>query len=68
MMTKCKICKTNLHIGPDSLVLCAHKKGFAHRGCCVAHCSEHGAPCIHAKAEYDKMAPQFEGEMFAFLD
>ncbi|NOR85806.1 hypothetical protein GQ473_06835 [archaeon] len=67
MSAKCKICKNNLHIGPDSLVLCAHKKGFIHRGCCVAHCSKHGEPCGHAKAEYSKMDPQFNGEMFAFF-
>ena len=62
MVAKCKICKNNLHIGPDSLVLCAHKKGFIHRGC-----SEHGEPCGHAKAEFSKMEPQFNGEMFAFF-
>ena len=55
MTTDCKICNHKLHTKADNLILCDHKKGLVHRGCCVSGCSMHGSPCKHAVSEYEKV-------------
>jgi len=53
-MDTCKICKGHFHDSPDELLVCDHKDGFVHKGCCGAHCSYDGKPCNHCKAVYVK--------------
>lgn len=53
-MDSCKICGGNFQDSPDDLVLCEHKEGFVHHGCCVNRCSMNHSPCAHCKAEYTK--------------
>lgn len=54
-MDNCKICSNNFEASPDSLVLCEHKGGMTHMGCCVDRCSMDKKPCVHSKAMYSKM-------------
>lgn len=54
-MTNCKICTNNFQQSPDSLVLCQHKEGFVHLGCCIDNCSWDKKPCTHSVAVYDKL-------------
>ncbi len=53
-MDTCKICQGNFHDSPDELLVCEHKGGFVHKGCCAALCSYDGQPCGHCKAVYVK--------------
>jgi hypothetical protein len=53
-MDGCKICSNNFQHSPDSLVLCNHKDGLVHMGCCTAKCSWDGAPCQNGVAIYSK--------------
>ncbi|MBU0761784.1 MAG: hypothetical protein KKD39_02060 [Candidatus Altiarchaeota archaeon] len=58
-MLNCSICGNGFDLSPDSLVLCRHKEGGVHMGCCVDRCSLHGAPCdnsidvFHKKVKLD---------------
>ena len=53
-MTNCKICSNPFKDSPDDVVLCDFKEGPVHYGCCVALCSQQGAPCVHAQGVYGK--------------
>jgi hypothetical protein len=55
-METCKICDGNFQDSPDELVLCEHKGGMVHLGCCVSLCSGDGRPCENCKAMYSKIA------------
>ena len=55
MAVKCKICGGDFKTSPDSIVLCEHKDGVVHLGCCVNNCSMNKAPCKHCVATYDKL-------------
>lgn len=55
-MDQCKICVNNFQDSPDELILCEHKDGMVHHGCCCARCSMDGKPCKHCKAVYSKKA------------
>ncbi|MFH1511686.1 MAG: hypothetical protein ABIF10_08405 [Candidatus Woesearchaeota archaeon] len=52
---ECKLCSNNFHESSDSLVLCEHKVGFVHLGCCIDGCSWNKQPCKHSLAVYDKI-------------
>ncbi|MCK5283276.1 MAG: hypothetical protein KAK00_07750 [Nanoarchaeota archaeon] len=54
-MGDCKICSGNFADSPDELILCEHKGGLVHLGCCVSLCSGDGKPCQHSKAIYSKL-------------
>jgi len=54
-MDTCKVCNGAFPDSPDELVLCEHKDGFVHLGCCVSLCSGNGKPCSHCKAIYEKL-------------
>jgi len=51
----CNICSGNFQDSPDELVLCQHKQGMVHLGCCVSLCSADGKPCRHSLAIYEKL-------------
>jgi hypothetical protein len=53
-MDNCKICSGSFADSPDKLVLCEHKTGLVHLGCCTNKCSQDHKPCIHCKAIYGK--------------
>ena len=53
-MVECKICNGQFDTSPDSIVLCKHKGGAVHLGCCVNNCSEDNQPCEHTAGVYDK--------------
>jgi hypothetical protein len=53
-MNNCMICTSNFQDSPDDLILCEHKDGIVHLGCCVNRCSMDHNPCVHCKAEYSK--------------
>ncbi|MFH1126775.1 MAG: hypothetical protein ABIG84_05450 [archaeon] len=68
MSLDCKICNDKLHQGSKNLVLCEHKQGFVHLGCCSNNCSQHGAPCSHAIADYRKTTPvRVSPELFSLF-
>jgi hypothetical protein len=54
-MDSCKICSNNFQESPDKILMCRHKEGMVHYGCCVAKCSMDGKPCMHKMAMYSKM-------------
>jgi hypothetical protein len=54
MGTNCKLCKGDFERSPDDVVLCDHKEGAVHLGCCLYKCSLDGSPCVHALALYEK--------------
>jgi len=54
MGVECKICTGDFETSPDNVVLCEHKRGLVHLGCCVYNCSLDKNPCKHAKAKYKK--------------
>jgi len=54
MMDSCKICSGAFQDSPDQLILCEHKEGFVHLGCCIDRCSMDGKPCEHSKGQYKK--------------
>ena len=51
---KCVICTNHIEHSPDRMVVCEHKQGAVHYGCCTHRCSQNGKPCVHCKAIYDK--------------
>lgn len=53
---ECKLCSGNFPDSPDEIVMCDHKEGFVHLGCCVSSCSIDGKPCEHSKATYSKLS------------
>ena len=53
-MAICNVCGGKFDESPDSLVLCKHQDSLVHMGCCSDLCSEHGGPCEHAMAIYEK--------------
>ena len=55
-MVECKICSGQFDKSPDSIVLCKHKIGAVHLGCCVDNCSWDKQICEHAVGKYDKSA------------
>lgn len=54
-MDSCKICSNNFQCSPDTLVLCDHKGGMVHTGCCVGKCSQDHKPCVHSVSRYAKI-------------
>jgi hypothetical protein len=56
MPLSCSVCSGNLAESPDSMILCLHKQGAVHLGCCIHDCSQSHEPCDHAKAFYDKVS------------
>jgi hypothetical protein len=53
----CRICGSDLKLAPDVVVLCEHKGGLVHAGCCAANCSldkQGHVNCRHAKHAFDK--------------
>jgi hypothetical protein len=55
-MDNCKICSGTFHNSPDRMLLCDHKDGSVHLGCCEHNCSMDGKPCKHKVAMYSKVA------------
>jgi len=53
-MVNCKICTGQFNTSPDSVVLCSHKEGTVHLGCCINNCSWDKQICEHAIGKYDK--------------
>lgn len=53
-MTNCKVCTGDFKTSPDDMVLCEHKEGSVHLGCCVYDCSLDRKPCVHALGVYKK--------------
>ncbi len=53
-MEICNICNGSFSGSPDELVLCKHKEGFVHMGCCTGLCSMDGKPCDHCDDVYFK--------------
>ncbi|MFH0876395.1 MAG: hypothetical protein V1859_10740 [archaeon] len=54
-MQNCNICSNAFTGSPDQLVLCEHKDGMVHKGCCTSLCSMDGKPCKHGIAMYSKV-------------
>ncbi|MBW2980128.1 hypothetical protein KY360_01780 [Candidatus Woesearchaeota archaeon] len=54
MSVKCGICKGDFKTSPDKIVLCDHKSGAVHLGCCANNCSQDSTPCKHAVGVYSK--------------
>ena len=52
MSVKCEICTGDFKTSPDKVVLCEHKGGVVHLGCCVHDCSEDNEPCKHSLGVY----------------
>lgn len=48
---QCKICNRTLKKSPGSIIVCNHKRGIVHLGCCVDHCSLDEQPCKHVVLE-----------------
>ncbi len=55
MVVNCKICSGDFGSSPDSVVLCEHKEGAVHMGCCVHNCSSDMKPCQHCMGIYNKI-------------
>ena len=53
-MAACKICGGDFKESPDKLVVCTHKEGAVHQGCCCDNCSGNGKPCDHSQGVYEK--------------
>lgn len=53
-MVKCKVCEGDFKSSPDSVILCEHKDGAVHLGCCINDCSKNKMPCDHSCGLYDK--------------
>lgn len=54
-MVVCKICGGQFDSSPDSIVLCKHKEGTVHLGCCMHNCSMDMKPCENSLGTYDKI-------------
>ena len=52
---RCRICDNEFGSYPETLILCSHKGGFVHLGCCMDLCSWNRQPCRHAKGTYDRL-------------
>ncbi|MBW2974597.1 hypothetical protein KY366_02670 [Candidatus Woesearchaeota archaeon] len=52
---KCKICDGDFKSSPDSVLLCGHKEGAVHLGCCINNCSWNKQPCGHSTGTYEKL-------------
>jgi len=50
----CKICGKDFKES-DSLIICAHKEGPIHLGCCVDGCSWDNQPCQHSHGMFEKI-------------
>ncbi|MBU1019876.1 MAG: hypothetical protein KJ847_01570 [Firmicutes bacterium] len=55
MPLHCKICNNKFGEGSDSIVLCHHKDGPVHLGCCIELCSWDKKPCENAIGVYEKL-------------
>jgi hypothetical protein len=53
-MLNCGICGGSFEASPDSMILCKHKDGAVHMGCCVDRCSWNRAPCENSVGVYQK--------------
>jgi len=51
----CKICNGEFKNSPDSILLCEHKQGAVHLGCCLNNCSWNKQPCQHSIGTYEKI-------------
>lgn len=54
-MEGCKICTGTFHNSPDKMLLCKHKDGMVHMGCCTNRCSMDGKPCTNMMAMFSKV-------------
>jgi hypothetical protein len=54
-MAECAVCKNKLGNFPETIVLCAHKGGPVHLGCCIDNCSWNKQPCQHAEGVYERL-------------
>lgn len=54
-MVECKICSGQFNDSPDSVVVCNHKEGAVHLGCCIHNCSFDMKPCENAAGVYEKL-------------
>jgi len=54
-MHSCKLCNVDFEHAPEDLILCKHKQGFVHLGCCITDCSWHGKPCENSLGFYNKL-------------
>jgi hypothetical protein len=48
----CKICTVPFTNQNDTILLCNHKQGFVHMGCCTDLCSQSHSPCQHKVAVF----------------
>lgn len=53
-MVHCKICGNDFKKS-DSLVICEHKGGIVHLGCCLDNCSWNKEPCKHSHGLFEKI-------------
>jgi len=50
----CKICGKDFKES-DSLIICEHKGGIVHLGCCIDNCSWDNEPCKHSHGLFEKI-------------
>lgn len=55
MTHTCSICTSEFKESPDAVVICEHKQGAVHLGCCIDLCSMDKKPCGHAHGVYEKL-------------
>jgi len=55
---ECKVCSGEFGSSPDSIVVCGHKEGNVHLGCCMNNCSIDKKPCEHAIGIYEKISTE----------
>jgi len=54
-MTQCKICNVDFTDQTTSIVMCKHKGGDVHFGCCIDLCSWDKKPCSNAVGVFGKI-------------
>lgn len=54
-MTKCRICGTDFTGDTAAIVMCRHKGGNVHLGCCADLCSWDKKPCTNAVGVFEKI-------------
>jgi hypothetical protein len=55
LVTKCNICGVDFTGDTNTVVICKHKSGNVHLGCCTDLCSWDGKPCGHAVGVFEKV-------------
>jgi len=54
-MTTCKICNVDFTGDTGAIVMCRHKQGSVHLGCCSDLCSWDKKPCNNAVGVFEKI-------------